>query len=57
MDILQWIDTGFRAMAAGLLALLPGMSVWAVVLSVYLLVRWIIRSRSHKSLRTEGQIP
>jgi hypothetical protein len=57
MDVLQWIDTGFRAMAAGFLALLPGMSVWAVVLSFYFLARWIIRSRSRKSLGAEGQTP
>jgi hypothetical protein len=55
MDVLQWIDTGFRVVVAGLLALLPGMTVWAVVSSLYLLVRWIIRSRSLRSLSAKGQ--
>jgi hypothetical protein len=49
MDILQWIDTGFRVVVAGFLALLPGMTVWAVVSSLYLLVRWIMRSRFLRS--------
>jgi hypothetical protein len=57
MDVLQWIDTGFRAVAAGFFALLPGMTVWAVVLSLYSLVQWIIRSRSHNSLGAKGQTP
>lgn len=55
MDVLQWIDTGFRAVAAGFLALLPGMTVWAVVLGLDLLVRWIIHSRSRSFLSAKDQ--
>jgi hypothetical protein len=50
MEILQWIDTAFRALTAGFFALIPGMTVWTVVLTLYLLVRWIVRSRPHGSV-------
>lgn len=55
MDILQWIDTGFRAVAGGFFALIPGLTVWTVILAFYLLIHWMVRSRSQKSLRTEDQ--
>ena len=55
MDVLQWIDTGFRVAVAGFLALLPGITFWAVVFSLSSLVRWIIRSRSRTFLSAKGQ--
>ena len=55
MDILQWIDTGFRAVAGGFFALIPGLTVWTVILVFYLLIQWMVRSRSQKSLGTEDQ--
>jgi cellobiose-specific phosphotransferase system component IIC len=55
MDILQWIDTGLRAVAAGFFALIPGTTVWAVMIGIYLLLRWIVRSRAHGSVGVEGQ--
>ena len=41
MDILQWIDTGFQAVAVGFFALIPGMTAWTVILSLFLLIRRI----------------
>jgi hypothetical protein len=55
VEVLQWIDTAFRAMAAGLFALLPGMAVWTVMLALYLLIRRIVRSQMHGSPGVEGQ--
>ena len=55
MEVLQWIDTAFRAMAAGFFALLPGMAVWTVMLALYLLIRWMVRSQVHGSPGEEGQ--
>jgi cellobiose-specific phosphotransferase system component IIC len=55
MDILQWIDTGLRAVAAGFFALIPGTTVWAVMIGIYLLIRWIVRSQPHGSVGVEGQ--
>jgi hypothetical protein len=49
MEVLQWIDTGFRAMAAGFFALIPGMAVWTVILALYLFARTIVRNRPHGS--------
>ena len=55
MEVLQWIDAAFRALAAGFFALLPGMAVWTVILALYLLIRWIVRGPMHGSLGAEGQ--
>ena len=41
MEILQWMDTAFRAVAAGFFALIPGMAVWTVMLGLYLLIRFL----------------
>lgn len=54
MDVLHWIDTAFRAVAAGFFALIPGMTVWTVMLALYLLVRTVVSSRPQGSLGTEG---
>jgi cellobiose-specific phosphotransferase system component IIC len=55
MDILHWMDTGLRAVAAGFFALIPGTTVWAVMIGIYLLIRWIVRSRAHGSVGVGGQ--
>jgi cellobiose-specific phosphotransferase system component IIC len=55
MDILHWMDTGLRAVAAGFFALIPGTTVWAVMIGIYLLIRWIVRSQPHGSVGVEGQ--
>lgn len=55
MDILHWMDTGLRAVAAGFFALIPGTTVWAVMIGIYLLVRWIVRSRAHGSVEVKDQ--
>jgi hypothetical protein len=57
MDILQWIDTGLRAVMGVFFAVIPGMTVWTVVLTLYLMIRWIIRSRALQSPGTEGHTP
>ena len=55
MELLHWIDTALRVLIAGFFALIPGMTVWAVMLTLYLSIRWIVRSRTHGSLGAEGQ--
>lgn len=55
MELLHWIDTALRALTAGFFALIPGLTVWAVMLTLYLSIRWIVRSRTHGSLEAEGR--
>lgn len=57
MDILQWCDTGCRALMAGFFAVIPGMTVWTVVLTLYLMIRWIIRSRALRSSGIAAHTP
>jgi hypothetical protein len=49
MDALQWMDTAFRALLAGFFALMPGMTVWTVMLALFLLIRRIGFERRQKS--------
>jgi hypothetical protein len=41
MMVMEWLDTAWRVVLGGFLALLPGLIFWLVVLVLFLLVRWL----------------
>lgn len=56
MEVLQWIDTAFRAVLASLFMVIPGVVIWLVVLGVSLLGRWISRNRLSLPLRAGPRV-
>ena len=52
MMILEWLDTAWRVALGGFLALLPGLVFWAVVLVLFLLVRWLALRVPDQGLRS-----
>jgi hypothetical protein len=44
MEALTWVDTLWRLILGGLLALLPGLIFWITVLGLFLLIRRIGRA-------------
>jgi hypothetical protein len=54
-QMIQVLDTAWRVLLAGAVALTPGALVWLVVLGAFLLARQVVRSDSATRLRNGGQ--
>ena len=57
MDILQWFLTAARVIAAGFIALLPGLIFWLTVLAFYSLIHWLGQLRPYRRRHSQIKAP